>query len=397
MPFFSETTWKATGSRVPALPRCGLCGLRQKCISPHMLTTGKGKRKILFVAEAPGEQEDREGVQLIGAAGQVLRKVLRGLGVDLDDCWKTNAVICRPPNNEISDKYIDACRPTLLKTIRELQPRVIVLLGISAVKSLIGTEWQRDIGPLTRWLGWTIPSATYGAWLCPTYHPSYVLRMNEDAVLVRMMREHLKRALALEKREVKGKILASLQSQVECVLDGDVARKRILDLAGAEGTLAFDYETTGLKPDRTDQRIVSCSFCLNGEDTFACMMDDRCLRALSKVLCSEMGKVASNLKFEERWTRAKLGHGVVNWEWDTMVAAHILDNRPGITSLKFQAYVRFGIPDYEAAVAPYLKARDSNGVNRLGQIAPRDLLLYNGIDSLLEYRLAMLQRQEMAK
>jgi hypothetical protein len=80
-----------------------------------------------------------------------------------------------------------------------------------------------------------------------------------------------------------------------------------------------------------------------------------------------------------------------------MLAAHIIDNRFGVTGLKFQSYVRFGVLGYDDDVAPYLKAKDSNSVNRIMELAEtkegmRKLLLYNGIDSLMEYRLAVLQK-----
>jgi len=156
--------------------------------------------------------------------------------------------------------------------------------------------------------------------------------------------------------------------------------------------MAFDYETTGLKPDRPEQQIVSCSFCLDGYETWACRIDKKSHAALSKVLLSLLPKIAANMKFEERWTRAKLGHGVANWDWDTMVAAHVLDNRPGITSLKFQAYVQFGIGEYDSTVAPYLRSDSSNGLNRIREVPIQDLLLYNGLDSLIEFKLAEKQK-----
>src|SRR3990167_7733579 len=80
--------------------KCGLCGLAKTCKSPKMPYTGEGRKKILVVAEAPGRKEDEKGTQLIGQDGQLLRQTLKQLDIDLDwDCWKTNAVICRPPNN----------------------------------------------------------------------------------------------------------------------------------------------------------------------------------------------------------------------------------------------------------------------------------------------------------
>lgn len=392
MGFFSASSWAAKETRKDALPHCGECGLSKKCFSPRMPVTGKGRRKVLFVGEAPGQTEDRKGEQLIGDAGQLLRKVLRELHVDLEDCWKTNAVICRPEENKIDDVYIEACRPNLLKTVAELHPKVIVLLGMSAVKGLLRGEWTRDIGTMGRWAGWTIPNALHNAWVCPTYHPSYVKRMDEDPLLMRILRDHLGAALALEDRKLQCVSVQSLKDQVEVITNPPQARLRMRDLAGKEGYLAFDYETTGLKPDRAEQEIVCCSFCLNGEDTFACMIDERARSALSAVLRSErLLKIGSNNKFEERWTLKKLGHPVAAWAWDTMIGAHVLDNRPDITSVKFQAYVLLGVPDYETHVSKLLKADYPNDMNQIRKIHPEDVLLYCGLDSLLEYKVAELQ------
>ena len=383
------------GEQTPKLSRCGACGLARQCHSPRMPVTGSGEKKILFVAEAPGADEDQQGVQLVGDAGKLLRRVLHGIGEELDDCWKTNAVICRPPRNEIKDIYIESCRPNLLRTIAELKPTVIVLLGLSAVQSLVRTEWKREIGLLGRWVGWKIPSSCHGSWICPTYHPSYLNRMNENPVLMRMLSEHIEAAFKLERQgPPQNTPLDALKSQVEIVLDRRAARKKMRALARKSGILAFDYETTGLKPDDPKQRIVSCAFCLDGKETWACMIDETMHRALSAVLRNKkLLKVASNIKFEERWTLAKLGHPVAGWDHDTMLEAHIQDNRRGITSLKFQAYVLLGIGDYESSVAPFLKAQGGNGLNRIRGLPPEELLLYNGLDARLEYEVMKIQRQ----
>ena len=71
------------------ITKCGLCGLYKNCISPKMPPTGKGRKKILIVAEAPGEEEDKRNTQLIGRAGKYTRRVLKTLNIDLDiDCRK---------------------------------------------------------------------------------------------------------------------------------------------------------------------------------------------------------------------------------------------------------------------------------------------------------------------
>ncbi len=396
MGFFGASSWQGKETRQPTIAHCGLCGLNKKCFTPKMAPSGRGERKVLFVAEAPGEQEDRQGTQLIGESGQLLRRMLQRLRYDLDDGWKTNAVICRPPGNQIDPRYVNSCRPNLLTAIRELQPRVIVCLGKSAVDSLIAPLWKKDVGLLTRWVGWTIPLQAYGAWVCPTYHPAYLLRMDGDELLTNITNQHLETALELEREPVTGLTLSELEQEVEVIMTETAAKARLRDLVPKQGLLAFDYEGTGLKPERDEQRIVSCSFCYQGEDTFAFPFTDGTVRLVSKILRSpRLRKIASNLKFEERWTRVKLGHGVTGWDWDTMQAAHILDNRRGITSIKFQAFVLLGIGEYNARVEQYLESETANSLNRIAEIDTRDLLLYNGLDSLLEYKVAEIQKERM--
>jgi hypothetical protein len=86
-----------------------------------------------------------------------------------------------------------------------------------------------------------------------------------------------------------------------------------------------------------------------------------------------------------------------------MIMAHILDNRPGVTSLKFQAYVQFGIVDYASAITPYLRSKDSsngNSINRIFELLSKPggmqmLLKYVGYDAIMEYRLAKQQQAEL--
>lgn len=398
MGFFTEADWQVAGPKLKnlLLPECGRCGLYKTCHSPKMKPTGRGKRRVLVVAEAPGEREDAKGIQLIGKSGQLVRDVLHKLHYDLDDGNKTNAVICRPPGNEIKDLYIDCCRPNLLHSIRTLKPKVIILLGASAVRSLMPTERDDKVGAIGRWVGWTIPSHEHQAWICPTYHPSYLMRQN-DRVLDTIFKRHLKAALKLEDVAIEAPSLESLIAKVEVVMSPREARLRLRDLAKKQGRLAFDYESTGLKPDHPDHRIVATSFCFEGEDTWSCPVDGELLPDLRAVLQSpDLLKIASNLKNEERWSIAKVGTKVSSWYWDTMIAAHTLDNRSGITGLKFQAYVNFGIADYNSVVDQYFQEDPRTpGFNRVDECPKKDLHIYNGLDSLLEFMLMEVQRKRM--
>ena len=403
MGFFDTSAWHSQ-TALPTIPRCGACGLLKGCKTPKMPPTGKGKRRILFVGESPGEKEDDKGEQLIGPAGQVLQKLLKELDCDLDDCWKTNAAACRPPKNKIEDIYIESCRPLVYNAIKQLQPNVIVLLGGSAVYSLIAPEWGGNLGEVGKWVGWTIPSARYGAWLCPTYHPSYLLRSGEDPLLCKLARGHLRAALELENIKPEPLLFDELKKQVTIWTNPRHMEAIIQGYTACEELTAFDFETTGKKPERPEQRILSVSFYNQSLGCASGVVDESCHDALRR-FCSNhnIRKIASNMKFETRWAAVKLQTHVASWAWDTMLAAHVEDNRgadsgneeqergAGICGLKFQAYVRLGVAGYEQGIRPLVKAKDANSLNRLDENTIKDSLIYGGIDSLLEYKLALLQ------
>jgi DNA polymerase I-like protein with 3'-5' exonuclease and polymerase domains len=114
-------------------------------------------------------------------------------------------------------------------------------------------------------------------------------------------------------------------------------------------------------------------------------------------------KIAHNLKFEETWSKVRLRQSVKGWNWDTMLMAHILDNRRGVTGLKFQTYVYFGIADYSSEIEPYLISvdpKDGNSLNRIEELIKKPgekekLLKYCALDSIFEYRLAQLQKNSI--
>lgn len=386
----------------PLVPKCGACGLKNQCTSPQMPPTGAGGRRALIVAEAPGEEEDKRGTQLVGASGKLLRSTLAGLGVDLDkDCWKTNAIICRPPENRApTEAEIDYCLPNLLNAIRQYDPNVIIPLGYAAIRAVVGSVWREDPGPVEQWAGWQIPSMAPNAWICPTWHPSHILRNDKPGrpnITKMFWEQHLAAAFGLEARPWEGHDPPKFDQRVEVILDTAEAAARIDLMTNAGGDLfAFDYETNMLKPDGEDAAIVSCSICRDGRETIAFLFAGEVKSALGFFLRSPWRKVASNLKFEDRWTRQVYGHGVRGWYWDTMIGAHVLDNRRGITSIKFQSYVRLGMPVYDDHIKPFLKAKGANRVNQiLREVDVRDLLIYNGLDSLLELLVARQQIQEL--
>lgn len=378
---------------------CGIaCSLCTSCRSPRMPVTGQGQMKTLVIAEAPGEQEDQKGIQLIGPAGQVLRHVLAEFGLDLDrDCRKTNAVRCRPPNNrKPTAREVQTCQPHIWEEIKTHPPKLILLLGQTALESFLLGHWKKEVGQIGRWRGFTIPDQKAECWVCPTYHPSYILRSQQG-------------------REIRGKAGDSVE-EIFFLHDIENALKHLrepfsiftipepeiyvtpIDSIHVRNHIAIDYETTGIKPFRTGHRIVSCGVCGDDGKPFAFPMEDKMFVVWRAILKDrDVSKIAHNMKFEHQWARHCLGVETAGWEWDTMLAAHVLDNRRGITSLKFQAYVNFGVADYAGNIQDTFDSDGGDGFNVLKGTAPtEELLRYNALDAFFCYKLMEKQRDRFS-
>lgn len=375
-------------------PRCSRCRLYRDCQSEKMAPGGKGKAGIVVVAEAPGETEDRLGEQLVGKAGSYLADALASFDIDLhQDCFKTNAINCRPPGNRTpTPNEIEACRPIIWNLCRDKHPRLVLLFGSTALQSWLGHRWKKNQPALSEWRGFVVPDREFNCWWSCTWHPSYLMRMSKDRALHTVWAKDIERALGqlLEPPPV----FADEEGSCTTLTPAEATDL----LRGVKNELiAFDYETTGLKPYDDDTHHAVCVGIAREDHAFAFeLKDKRVRRELSRVLRDPgVGKIASNMKFEELWTRWEFDHGVESWEWDTMQAAHVIDNRPGITSIKFDAARRLGIYDYASEITPFLASKGQYTHNTVLD-APRDkLLLYCAMDALIEHKVALLQMDEL--
>jgi len=382
--------------------KCGLCKLYKKCLSPCMKPHGKGQKKILFIAEAPGKEEDEQGLELVGESGQMLRYVLDNHGVDFDrDCRRTNAVTCRPPfNDKPKTEQIEACRPNIVKEIMTFKPNVIILLGGVAVESLIGMLYkdrERDL-KIGQWASFQIPCQRLNAWICPTYHPAYLLRQGNKA-LNRLFVRDIKRAIRLKSKPFRE--VPDYKSQIEILTNPSKAARLLKviakDFDNKRNKITYDYESNCLKPEREKAEIVTCSVCVNNLETISFPFADIVKEPFFKMVRNRARKIAQNIKFESRWTRYAFGKDANNWYWDTMVTAHILDSRPGVTSLNFQAFTKLGLPIYDEHIAPYLKQKGKSPYNRIHELDMRDLLLYGGLDSRVTSEVQKFQEDELER
>jgi uracil-DNA glycosylase family 4 len=356
---------------------------------------GKGKKRILIVGEAPGQKEDEEGRPFIGKSGRLLKKTLKRVKVNMDkDCTLYNALICRPPENATpTDDQIEWCNPNLQKLIKEESPNVIITVGKAALQSVLTGIWEEKLGAMGRWAGWQIPMQKYNAWIVPTYHPSYVMRQVEDVKggtpIRRIFQNHLKMASKLHTKPYKK--APDWKKKIRIMYDDKSVAEELDFFVKKGGPVSFDFETNMLKPDSKESDIVAASVCWKGKTTIAFpFRGEKTKKAFRRLMKAKNPKIGHNIKYEDRWYPE-----IKNWIWCTMVNAHLIDNRPDICSLEFQALVELGMEPYSQHISPFFKAKTSYTKNRIKEVEMNDLLLYNGFDSLLCFKIAVKQRKRL--
>lgn len=388
---------------------CDQCGLWKEVKSPKMLFTGEGKKKVLLLAECPGKSEDEQGIQLVGQAGQVLRKALEELNFDLDrDFWKTNAVVCRPTEGEKNrpptDLEIKCCRHNWIKVVKELKPDFIFLIGEKAVKSFFmfkGKKIREDLS-ISRFRKLCIPDLEFNAQVISLYHPSYALR-NPD-VLPTFKRD-LKWAVNHLGNKRKPILNTDFESQVSSSTVFEEVIQKIKNASESE-YVSIDYEATGLRPFKENQEIVSVGFSPYPNESFSfpfCypgIWTEEELKLIKNqwkiFLESPAKKIVHSHQMENIWSRHIFGSWENEWFWDTMVTAHVLDERDKYTSLDFQVFLHWGF-EYGEKVEPFKRSVLETGFNRMKEVPLDELLKYNGLDALFTRKLFVLQQEELIK
>ena len=150
--------------------RCGLAGGRTQVV----YGSGRHDADLLFVGEGPGFHEDQQGIPFVGAAGQLLNRMLAEVGIRREDVYIANVVKCRPPGNrDPLPEEITACTPWLEEQLALIDPRVIVTLGNFATRFVLNAQ----VG-ITKVRGQRFPVG--GRTVIPTFHPAAILRGGGD-------------------------------------------------------------------------------------------------------------------------------------------------------------------------------------------------------------------------
>ena len=155
------------GTHCRGCQRCGLAATRTNVV----VSRGSSTAPVLIIGEGPGQQEDEQGKPFVGKSGQLLEKILESVRFNTEtDVYICNIVKCRPPENRVPTPVeVNACKGYLLEQIRLVDPKIILLTGATALKSLLGVkegiskvrgQWMEGEGRLCM----------------PIFHPAYLLR-----------------------------------------------------------------------------------------------------------------------------------------------------------------------------------------------------------------------------
>lgn len=149
--------------------RCKLASSRLRIV----FGSGSPEADLVFVGEAPGADEDRQGLPFVGRAGQLLTRIIESIGLSRDSVYICNVLKCRPPGNRNPEPAeVETCSPFLRQQLAVIQPRIVCCLGTFAAQTVLGTKT-----PISRLRGrfHNIDGVSYIA----TFHPAYLLRNPE--------------------------------------------------------------------------------------------------------------------------------------------------------------------------------------------------------------------------
>lgn len=162
----NEMTWEELEKACRSCEKCKLCETRTNCV----FGTGNRSARLMFVGEAPGEQEDKTGTPFVGRAGQLLDRFLFAVDIKREDVYIANILKCRPPKNRdpLPDEE-DACIGYLRGQVRLIKPKIIVCLGRIAAMRLISPDYK-----ITKQHGEWVERG--GFLMTAVYHPAALLR-----------------------------------------------------------------------------------------------------------------------------------------------------------------------------------------------------------------------------
>lgn len=392
-----------------------------KANSHFIKPDGSMTPKVLFIGEAPGEQEDKEGKPFIGPAGRILRKNLLAIQIPEKDYCIHNVVACRPPNNKTPTfREMIPCSGFLGGIIAQMKPKVIATLGSNALKAITG---NKDDGvrkyitePSCKTHPFEITVAGHKCLLYPMFHPSYILRNDHLGAGYTQSFFDLKDLLAGD-----GSIEIRPDKQTErkwkMVQTPDEAIALLKKLQKFDGLIAFDYETPCLHPTTVKvQDFVSkewhevkgplcVSFATKVGEAWSIPLNhegntwshqDICTveKELIKLFESNAKFIAQNAAFEMKWTSVHYKVYSIKRKivFDTMLADFLLNENQahGLDHLVMRMLP--GVPMYWTGTDEWLKEHHT-----YAEMPLTKLCKYNAADADVTLDIAFRQMEKLKK
>lgn len=283
--------------------------------SPKLRGAGKIPSKILFVGEAPGQEEDALGQPFVGSSGQLLNELLSEVGINREKVYITNAVKCATPveNQKPGDREVKACSRYLKREIKVVKPNVICALGAVPMKALTG---RTGITKLKNTILYTEDNIK----VIPVFHPAYILR-NPG------LEGTLRKGLQLVKEEAKSAKEVPRKKIRQKRFDADTPEKidKVLSTLESKDAFAFDLETTSLNVKEAKILCLGVSWGIGVGVTIQWdKLSKVQLARVKKIFASKKEKAGHNIKYD---MQVFLTNGVVvkrPW-FDTLPAIQLIN------------------------------------------------------------------------
>jgi uracil-DNA glycosylase family 4 len=381
----------------PDLPaRCENCVLKD---SPLVQGNGSGDG-LLILGEAPGGIEAARGFPFVGPAGELLRSTLKGHGVDLDEVYFTNTILCYPPGNKFPGiSAIQVCASRLESEVCLVNPKKILTVGgvgltaATRLSRMATITTQRGRGIYTTWGGRQI-------YTVPTYHPSAVLR---DPDVFRDFANDIEKWLAndspLPEPNIQLTVPATGKGVEDFLLGVSGHPPGLVESSVQTGYLSCDIETMGVEALR--DKIISVGFCAGNQAVIVppdLLSDPRSLRVMHAVLMGGVQRgtlVLHNMKFDLQFLDILFGEYLHPPRLaDTMAWSYCLDERPigrfKIHGLKALARVHYDDDGYDFDFPAYYKMTPADQ-----KVALPELYAYQAKDVYYTAQLAAKLRHEV--
>lgn len=409
--------WNKGFTRV-VVPQCQTCGY-SKMLSTigipgykQETVVGRGEKGILIVAEPRTLSEIRQGAKYEKSPiGQELRFRAMPFIDIFNDCWIIPASQCSPVKksggsvvDDDKPKRVGYCKAWIEKTITDLKPKTVILMGDFAIRTWFSDSRMDNISEY-HLSDRAIPDHKHNVWILPIMGFNAPYSKTREEGMNNVFDNSFKRALAYA--DIPLPPFVDYDKKVRILTEyEDVVRQLQHVIDTKPEWFDFDYETNTLKPQTAGAILYSISWMSDDDYAYSTPVDGwghyspsqqknihRLLRCI--FADNDIKKDAHNMSMENAWTTYYLKQPIDNWGWDSMVGAHMVDTRTGTKNLKFLAFVTFGFGPYNERIKPYLEAVNDKGINRIDEADKMALLHYGGLDSLFGRMLRQKQMKAM--